>query len=140
MYMNPVVHFEMPYVDRDRMASFYEKTFGWTMNKMGAEMGDYVVAQTGETDQQGMLKNPGQINGGFYQRGDEPGTQYPSVVIAVADIREAMKKVTEGGGKVLGGGPEKNGEPVEIPGIGMYVSIIDTEGNRVSLLQPAPRA
>jgi predicted enzyme related to lactoylglutathione lyase len=25
---------------------------------------------------------------------------------------------------------------VEIPGIGWYVSFIDTEGNRVSLLQP----
>ena len=28
-------------------------------------------------------------------------------------------------------------EPVEIPGIGRYVSFTDTEGNRVSLLQPS---
>jgi predicted enzyme related to lactoylglutathione lyase len=34
--------------------------------------------------------------------------QYPSVVIDVGDIKEAMKKVTETGGKVLG-------EPMEIP-------------------------
>jgi predicted enzyme related to lactoylglutathione lyase len=26
--------------------------------------------------------------------------------------------------------------PTEIPGIGMYANIRDTEGNRVSLLQP----
>ncbi len=55
--------------------------------------------------------------------------QYPSVVIAVGDIKAAMKKVTEGGGKVLG-------EPMEIPGYGLYVSFFDTEGNRVSIMQP----
>ena len=55
--------------------------------------------------------------------------QYPSVVIAVDNIKEAMKKVADAGGKVLG-------EPMEIPGIGQYVSFTDTEGNRVSMLQP----
>jgi len=40
-----------------------------------------------------------------------------------------MKNVTESGGRVLG-------EPMQIPGIGQYVSFTDTEGNRVSLLQP----
>ena len=43
-----------------------------------------------------------------------------------------MKKVAEAGGKVLG-------EPMEIPGVGQYVSFFDTEGNRVSMLQPIPR-
>jgi hypothetical protein len=28
---------------------------------------------------------------------------------------------------------------MEIPGIGQYVSFMDTEGNRVSILQPSPR-
>ncbi len=35
--------------------------------------------------------------------------------------------------------PTVLGEPVEIPGIGHYVSFTDTEGNRVSLLQPSDR-
>jgi uncharacterized protein len=39
---------------------------------------------------------------------------------------------TATGGKVLG-------EPIEIPGIGQYVSFVDTEDNRVSMLQPIPR-
>jgi predicted enzyme related to lactoylglutathione lyase len=43
-----------------------------------------------------------------------------------------MKKVADAGGKVLG-------DPMEIPGIGQYVSFTDTEGNRVSILQPAER-
>jgi predicted enzyme related to lactoylglutathione lyase len=51
------------------------------------------------------------------------------VVIAVDDIEVAMDKVSDAGGKVLG-------EPMEIPGIGQYVSFSDTEGNRVSMLQP----
>jgi predicted enzyme related to lactoylglutathione lyase len=29
---------------------------------------------------------------------------------------------------------------MQIPGIGDYVSFIDTEGNRVSMLQPLPRS
>ena len=28
---------------------------------------------------------------------------------------------------------------MEIPGVGHYVSFTDTEGNRVSMLQPLPR-
>ena len=27
--MNPVVHFEMPAEDRQRMADFYKRAFGW---------------------------------------------------------------------------------------------------------------
>ena len=55
--------------------------------------------------------------------------QYPSVVIAVDDIKASMKKIDDAGGKILG-------EPMEIPGVGLYVSFFDTEGNRVSMLQP----
>ncbi len=132
--MNPVVHFEMPYEDGKRMADFYSKTFGWKTNMMGPEMGDYVVVQTGETDEKTMmLKKPGMINGGFFKKMPEHGT--PSVVIAVDDIHEAMKKVEEAGGKVLGGSKGKD-MPDDIPGVGLYVAIVDTEGNKVALLQP----
>jgi predicted enzyme related to lactoylglutathione lyase len=128
--MNPVVHFEMPADDRQRMADFYTRAFGWQMQMFGPEMGDYVVATTTESDPAtGRPKTPGAINGGFFPRRADMPAQVPSVVIGVDDIRQAMKKVTEAGGKVLG-------EPMEIPGVGQYVSFFDTEGNRVSLLQP----
>jgi uncharacterized protein len=130
--MNPVVHFEMPYENRDRMSDFYARAFGWKVNKLGPEMGNYVVAQTTETDENRMVLKPGTINGGFYQRSKE--NQYPSVVIAVEDIHAAMKQVEEAGGKVLGG--QTPGQPDDIPGVGLYASIIDTEGNRVGMLQP----
>ena len=129
--MDPVVHFEMPYENADRLVKFYEQAFGWQMQKFGQEMGNYVTATTTETDENRMIKNPGAINGGFFPKNAD-SAQYPSLVIAVDDIKEAMKKVGDAGGKILG-------EPTEIPGIGQYVSFTDTEGNRVSLLQPSMR-
>jgi hypothetical protein len=129
MKSNPVVHFEMPYEDANRLVQFYSKAFGWQMQQFGDDMGNYVTAATAETDENRMVKTPGTINGGFFPKKPDWPAQYPSVVIAVDNIKDAMKKVTDAGGKVLG-------EPVEIPGIGQYVSFTDTEGNRVSLLQP----
>ena len=131
--MNPVVHFEMPYENRDRMADFYTKAFGWQANKLGEDMGSYVVMHTTETDGNNMIKKPGNINGGFFKR-TKPD-QAPSVVIAVEDIYAAMKAVEAAGGKALGG-MAGAGKPDDIPGIGLYASIIDTEGNRVGMLQP----
>jgi uncharacterized protein len=91
--MSSVVHFEMPYDDRERMAKFYQDAFAWQTRMLGEEMGNYVLATTTESDDNGPKKP---------------------------------------GGKVLG-------EPMEIPGVGQYVAFFDTEGNRVSMLQPLPR-
>lgn len=127
--MDPVVHFEMPYDDAQRVASFYKSAFGWDMKAMGPEMGDYVLAGTAQSGPDGRPTQPGTINGGFFPKKPDWPMQHPSVVIAVADIREAMGKVEKAGGQVLG-------EPMDIPGVGAYVSFVDTEGNRASLLQP----
>jgi hypothetical protein len=134
MKMNPVVHFEMPARDNGRVSKFYAAVFGWKTQQLGPEMGNYVVVQTTETGENNFPKEPGRINGGFFGRTKED--QSPSVVIAVEDIRDAMKSVAAAGGKVLGG--QKPGEPDNIPGIGLYAAFIDTEGNRVGMLQPAP--
>jgi len=128
--MDPVVHFEMPYDNRDRIAKFYSTVFGWELKMYGEEMGNYVVATTAKP---GGPSRPdaaaGAIGGGFFQRkADWPG-QTPSIVIAVQDIRAAMKKVNDNGGETLG-------DPMTIPEVGEYVGFYDTEKNRVSLLQP----
>jgi predicted enzyme related to lactoylglutathione lyase len=127
--MNPVVHFEMPAEDRKRMADFYTRVFGWKTQQLGEEMGNYVLVTTTDSDENGRPKKPGAINGGFFQKTEARPAQYPSVVIAVENIREHMLNVEKSGGKVLG-------EPIDIPGIGLYVSFFDTEGNRVSMMQP----
>jgi predicted enzyme related to lactoylglutathione lyase len=113
------------------MAKFYRSAFGWQTEMLGEEMGSYVLATTVETGEKGP-KRPGAINGGFYPKRPDWPAQYPSIVIAVDDIKKAIAKVVEAGGSVLG-------EPMEIPGVGSYVSFMDPEGNRVSMLQPIPR-
>ncbi len=129
--MNPVVHFEMPFEDRKRMAEFYAKAFGWKTEMLAEDMGHYVVVTTANADVKPDAPR-GAIGGGFYKKTPNIPHPYPSIVIGVDDIKEAMRKVMEAGGKVLG-------EPMGIPGIGEYVSFTDTEGNRASILQPAPR-
>ena len=126
--MDPVVHFELPYDNRVRMAKFYESAFGWQTQMLGEDMGNYVLATTTETGASGPIK-PGAIDGGLFPK--NPEAQCPSVVISVDDIRQSAKGVIAAGGKVLG-------EPMEILGVGQYVSFIDTEGNRLSMLQPIP--
>jgi predicted enzyme related to lactoylglutathione lyase len=130
--MDSVVHFEMPYENRERIAKFYQSAFGWQTQMMGEDMNNYVLAVTTESTDAGPTK-PGAINGGFYEKKSDYPMQYPSVVIAVDDVKRAAAKVTAAGGKVLG-------DPMEIPGVGHYVSFVDSEGNRVSLLQPLPRS
>jgi predicted enzyme related to lactoylglutathione lyase len=122
----------MPYDDRQRMAAFYSKAFGWQTEMLGEEYGEYVIAMTAESDKCGP-KKPGAINGGFYERKSDWPAQHPSVVISVQNIGDAMTRIREAGGKVLG-------EPMAIPGVGAYVSFMDTEGNRVSVLEPLPRS
>jgi predicted enzyme related to lactoylglutathione lyase len=136
---NPVVHFEMGYNDKKRMVDFYATVFGWKGQEMGPEMGNYVVMQTTETDDKGMIKKPGNINGGFYQKTENPLSHAPSVVIAVEDINKSMKDVEAAGGKILGAmdsAGQHSMEPQDIPGVGLWMSFQDSEGNRVSLLQP----
>src|SRR5262245_23140890 len=101
------------------------------MQMLGEEMGNYVLAITTETDETGP-KKPGAINGGFFAKKPDWPMLHPSIVISVEDIKQAVKIVASSGGVVLG-------EPMDITGVGHYVSFTDTEGNRVGMLQPIPR-
>jgi hypothetical protein len=94
-------------------------------------MGNYVLARTTESDAEGWPKKVGRINGGFFPK--KPGwpAQHPSLVISVDHLEKAMASVRSAGGEVMG-------EPMDIPGVGAYVSFTDPEGNRVSLIQPLP--
>lgn len=129
MSMNPVVHFELPAVDTARMNQFYAKVFGWQTKSMGPEMGDYVVATTTEVDEATHRpKVAGAINGGFFKKSEK--NAYPTVVIAVDDIKASMEMVKQAGGTIISG-------PDAIPMVGDYVAFTDTEGNRIAMLQPS---
>jgi uncharacterized protein len=125
--MDPVIHFEMPAKDTERLGAFYTKAFGWQTKPLGAEIGDFVLAFTGEIDPQTrMPKKRGLINGGFYKK-TQPAQQV-KITILVDDIHAAIKKVTAAGGKIVG-------EVQDMPGVGLFVNFVDPEGNVVTINQ-----
>lgn len=130
MSKNPVVHFEMPAKDRDRVAKFYTNVFGWNMQQLGPEMGGYILAGTTPVDANNMVIEPGGINGGFFDYKDDELNRAPHLVISVDDLDKSIAAVKEAGGEI------KN-EKMDIQGIGTYVSFKDTEGNIVGMLQPS---
>jgi len=126
--MNPVVHFELPYNDANRISRFYEEVFSWQLQNLGEESGNYILATTAVRDVKAGFP-AGSINGGFYPLKPDWPMQFPSIVIAVDNIENTMSQIRLFGGEVLG-------EPMLIPNFGQYVSFIDTEGNRNSIIQP----
>ncbi len=127
--MDPVVHFELPAEDTPRAKTFYSEAFEWGLQQLGEDMGSYVIVTTSKPGADGLPEKPGSINGGIYAK--RPGDA-PAVVVAVEDIKKAMERVEKAGGTV-------RGKPTEIPGVGLSVGFEDTEGNRLSMLQPFPR-
>ncbi len=131
MKQTPVVHFEMPAKDRARVAKFYSEAFGWKMDQLGPEMGNYVMASTTEVGENGMPSAPGTINGGFFDYKDDQLSRAPHVVISVDNIEESIESIKRAGGEI-------KSETMDIPGVGKYVSFLDSEGNVVGVLQPLP--
>jgi uncharacterized protein len=124
--MDPVIPFEMPAKDMKRVQTFYKNAFGWQTTELGPEAGNFVLAFTIETDENRTPTKRGAINGGFYEQ-TEPD-QHVRLTILVDDIREAIKQIEAAGGKVIG-------EPVEMPGVGLFAMFVDTEGNVASINQ-----
>jgi uncharacterized protein len=126
--MNKVVHFEVPYDDKKRVHSFYEKVFGWKFQDI-PDM-DYLIARTVEVDKKQMPKEKGAINGGMYKRG-EKSSKTPVLVVDVSNIEEHIKKVISHGGSVFMP-THKVGE------MGIYAQVRDTEGNIIGIWQKLP--
>ena len=124
---NRIVHFEVEATDRERAKRFYSQAFGWQMQQMGEDMGEYVVVTTGDP------KEPGGINGGIFA--SPPGSSKElnaySCVVGVENIDQSMDKVKAAGGQLLG-------EKMDIPTVGTFVRCKDTEGNIFTMLQPLP--
>jgi predicted enzyme related to lactoylglutathione lyase len=120
-----VVHFEIPYDDRDRANAFYTEAFGWAMTPI-PEM-DYVLASTGPSEE-GPPSEPGFINGGLLERGLPVGG--PVLVVDVDDIEVALKQI-----ETLGGTTVTAKQPVGEMGFSAYFK--DSEGNVVGLWQSA---
>ncbi|PRY02143.1 VOC family protein [Allonocardiopsis opalescens] len=121
---DPVVHFELPADDVDRAQRFYQQVFGWTTTPMPEF--DYVMLGTAPTGPDGVPSDPGAINGGMTPR--RGPVSVPVVTVQVDDIDAALRRVEQGGGRVVEGR-----RPVGDMGFTAYIA--DSEGNTVGLWQ-----
>ena len=124
--MAKVVHFEIPFDNKQRAMKFYGDTFGWQLMDM-PEM-SYVMAMSVDVDEQHRPKEPGAINGGLFQRPKEAPN--PVIYVDVESVEQALGKVKAAGGSVVT-------PRTPIPGMGAYARIKDTEGNVIGLFESA---
>jgi predicted enzyme related to lactoylglutathione lyase len=123
MKTNPVVHFEIPAVDYERAKKFYVNLFGWKIDEWPGAV-KYGMATTGETDEKGMLKQPGEINGAIMQKTDD--VQSTIVTLEVDSIDDYLAKIVKMGGRV-------QMEKVKVGDMGYNARFFDSEGNIVGL-------
>ncbi len=132
--MNRIVHFEIHAKNMDALGKFYSEVFGWTMQDMGADMGNYRIVLTGPAMPD--VNNPG-INGGMTPRqGDIPsGNEAVNAyvcIISVDDTDAYVDKVTQAGGTVAL-------ETMDVPEVGRLAYCKDPEGNLFGMLTPVPQ-
>jgi predicted enzyme related to lactoylglutathione lyase len=124
--MDKVVHFEIPFENKQRAMKFYTECFGWRLTDM-PQM-SYVLANTVDVDDRQMPKEPGAINGGLFQRPAEAPN--PTLYVGVSSVESALTKVKAAGGRVVT-------PRTPIPGMGAYARVADTEGNVIGLFESA---
>jgi predicted enzyme related to lactoylglutathione lyase len=88
--MARVMHFEIPADDPNRAVKFYEKVFGWKIDKW--EGGDYWIVTTGEDEEPG-------INGAIMPK--QEGSMVVRNTITVDSFDEYIEKIKSEGGKML---------------------------------------
>jgi predicted enzyme related to lactoylglutathione lyase len=130
MIMSKVVHFEIPADDLDRAKNFYGSVFGWELQTMPMEGGEYTSVKTTDVDEQTQLPTePGAINGGMFVR-DERLTS-PVITIDVDGIDDALKQIEAEGGTTVT-------PRTAIPGMGAFAYFKDPEGNVLGLWETTP--
>ena len=132
---NSIVHFEIPADDVQRAKKFYEKTFGWKVEKFphsGEEAGDeYWMVHTTEVGKDMMPTKPGAINGGLMQS-KNPGQPFMNY-INVESIDAMLKTIQANGGTICLPKQEIGG------GMGWIAAFQDPEGNLMGLHQMAKK-
>ena len=122
--MDKVVHFEIPFDNKQRAMKFYADSFDWQLTDM-PQM-SYVMARTVDVDDKQRPKEPGAINGGIFPRPKD--APHPTIYVGVKSVDGTIKKVQASGGKVVT-------PKTPIPGMGAYARVADTEGNVIGLFE-----
>jgi len=115
----PIVHFEIPVNDAEKMRKFYGDLFGWKIEKQAMPGMDYWMIET-------TGRGPTDLGGGMYpKQGD---TDRPRFYIGVDNIDSHTEMFKQAGGVVVV-------EKQEVPGFGWSVMGTDPEGNLIGLFQ-----
>jgi len=122
--MDGVNLFNIPVDDMTRAKEFFSKTFGWSFMATGMD-GDHHFATTVPTDETGLPKEIGGINGGLLNRGAYE-QQVTSIFIKVSSIEKTLEEVEKNGGSLVLA-------KVPIADFAYLAQIKDTEGNLISL-------
>jgi predicted enzyme related to lactoylglutathione lyase len=131
MIMSKVVHFEIPADDLDRAKSFYGAVFGWELQTVPMNGGEYTSVRTTDVDEQTQQPTePGAINGGMFVR-DESTVTTPVITIDVDGIDDALKQIEAEGGTTVT-------PRTAIPGMGAFAYFKDPEGNVMGLWETTP--
>jgi predicted enzyme related to lactoylglutathione lyase len=104
--------------DPERAVNFYNKVFGWRINKWAGPM-EYWEIKTGEPNELG-------IDGGLSKRNRIGQWNTPFINVSSAD--QYTSKIEAGGGRII--------QPkTAIPGIGYTLLFKDTESNTIGLFE-----
>lgn len=115
--MSRVIHFEIPAADPERASKFYQKVFGWKIEKWPGPM-EYWMVTTGADGAPG-------INGGLMKNNNVKTT---TNTIGVDSVDAAVESAKNAGGTLVM-------PKTPIPGVGFFAYCQDTEGNLFGVMQ-----
>ncbi len=115
-------HIEIPADDPARAQRFYAGVFGWSFTTM-PDFPDYFMYTTAAGDE-GV--------GGAIGKRDVSAPHAIRNYVHVTSIEDSTAKAIEYGGSVVQG-------KAEVPGMGWYAVLQDSEGNEFALWQTMPR-
>jgi uncharacterized protein len=113
MAKGEITHVEIPADDVDRAKKFYSAVVGWEFSEMEG-FRDYWLFRTAEGS-----------GGGLGRRGESVGSTIRDY-ITVPRLEEAVTAAEANGGSIVT-------PPQDIPGMGRWAAVLDSEGNEIGL-------
>ena len=123
----PVVHFEVIGTDAEKLQGYYSELFGWKPTSsmdMGPEYGEYFMFGNDPKQSMGGMSNAARMM-------KAPAHWLHYINVKSAD--EAVKRITEKGGKVLNG-------PMDVPGGDRIAQCMDPQGGLFAIYSAGRRA
>lgn len=118
MAKGEITHIEFPADDVERAKRFYSAVAGWEIGEVDGMPG-YFMFRTGEG-----------AGGGIGKRGESVG-DVVRIYITVDKLEAAVAAAEANGGSVIT-------PPSDVPGMGRYAAVRDSEGSEVGLWENLP--